>query len=68
MRTLALNLENTSMAFGVAGCGIWERAYRNGMLLQAERYAAAIPSLEWMYFEQWPMEIIKKNLPRWPSP
>jgi hypothetical protein len=37
---------------------IWERAHRNRMLEQAEKYATTLPSLEWMYCGQRPMEII----------
>ncbi|KAH0499582.1 hypothetical protein TgHK011_006763 [Trichoderma gracile] len=34
---------------------IWERAHRNRMLLEAERYSHVLPSLEWIYCGQWPM-------------
>lgn len=40
---------------------IWERAHRNRMLRQAEKYAAAIPSLEWIYCGQWPMAIQERG-------
>jgi hypothetical protein len=35
----------------------WERAHRNRMLTQAEKYAATLPSLEWIYCGQLPMDI-----------
>lgn len=34
---------------------IWERAYRNRMLTQAEAYAKVFPKLKWIYCGQWPM-------------
>ncbi|KAJ5176517.1 uncharacterized protein N7482_002394 [Penicillium canariense] len=39
----------------------WERAHRNGMLWQAEKYAATIPSLEWVFCGQWPMAIKERG-------
>ena len=36
---------------------IFERAHRDRMLLQAEKYAATLPSLEWIFCGQWPMAI-----------
>lgn len=39
----------------------WERVHRNRMLRQAEKYAAAIPSLEWIYCGQWPMAIQERG-------
>ncbi|ORY56661.1 uncharacterized protein BCR38DRAFT_402313 [Pseudomassariella vexata] len=36
---------------------IWERAHRNRMLDQAEKYAAVLPALEWVYCGQRPMAI-----------
>lgn len=33
----------------------WERAHRNRMLTQAEKYAAILPKLEWMFCGQRPM-------------
>lgn len=41
--------------------GIWERVHRNRMLLQAEKYAATLPSLEWIYCGQWPMAIQERG-------
>ncbi|KAL6859280.1 hypothetical protein J3F83DRAFT_339306 [Trichoderma novae-zelandiae] len=40
---------------------IWERAHRNRMLGEAERYALTLPCLEWIYCGQWPMEIRTKQ-------
>ncbi|KAI5862257.1 hypothetical protein GGS23DRAFT_597868 [Durotheca rogersii] len=40
---------------------VWERAHRNRMLTEAERYAAALPSLEWAYLGQRPMEIVEEQ-------
>lgn len=40
---------------------IFERAHRIRMLVQAEKYAAAIPILEWIYCGQWPMAIEKRG-------
>ncbi|TFB06340.1 hypothetical protein CCMA1212_001505 [Trichoderma ghanense] len=34
---------------------VWERAHRNRMLREAERYSRALPSLEWIYCGQRPM-------------
>jgi hypothetical protein len=36
---------------------VWERAHRNRMLREAERYAAVFPHLEWIYCGQWLMRI-----------
>ncbi|KAI1135306.1 hypothetical protein F5Y05DRAFT_395164 [Hypoxylon sp. FL0543] len=36
---------------------LWERAHRNRMLAQAERYAAVLPTLEWILFGQRAMTI-----------
>ena len=41
--------------------GIWERAHCRRMLRQAEKYAAAMPSLEWIYCGQWPMAIQERG-------
>uniref|UniRef100_A0A0D2XTZ6 F-box domain-containing protein n=1 Tax=Fusarium oxysporum (strain Fo5176) TaxID=660025 RepID=A0A0D2XTZ6_FUSOF len=38
---------------------IWERAHRNRMLDQAEKYAAVFPKLEWMFCGQRPMGFMK---------
>ncbi|KAH7230279.1 hypothetical protein BKA59DRAFT_428773, partial [Fusarium tricinctum] len=38
---------------------IWERAHRNRMLEQAEKYAAILPKLEWMFCGQRPMSFTK---------
>ncbi|KAL2678956.1 hypothetical protein Neosp_009710 [[Neocosmospora] mangrovei] len=35
----------------------WTRAHRNRMLSHAERYAAVLPELEWMFCGRWPMGI-----------
>ncbi|RYC93657.1 hypothetical protein BFJ63_vAg3636 [Fusarium oxysporum f. sp. narcissi] len=37
----------------------WERAHRNRMLDQAEKYAAVFPKLEWMFCGQGPMGFMK---------
>ncbi|KAI3588961.1 hypothetical protein IWW34DRAFT_877961 [Fusarium oxysporum f. sp. albedinis] len=37
----------------------WERAHRNRMLDQAEKYAAVFPKLEWMFCGQRPMGFMK---------
>ncbi|VUC24176.1 unnamed protein product [Clonostachys rosea] len=34
---------------------LWERAHRNLMLRQAEKYAFVFPDLEWILCGQWPM-------------
>ncbi|KAF6806095.1 hypothetical protein CPLU01_15931 [Colletotrichum plurivorum] len=34
---------------------IWEYAHRYRMFKQAEKYAAMIPTLEWIYCGEWPM-------------
>lgn len=34
---------------------IWELSHRNRMLAEAEKYAAIMPNLEWVYFGQLPM-------------
>ncbi|KAI0837292.1 hypothetical protein F5Y06DRAFT_271271 [Hypoxylon sp. FL0890] len=36
---------------------LWEKAHRNRMLSQAEKYAAVLPALEWVYFGQRTMSI-----------
>lgn len=36
---------------------IWELSHRNFMLAESEKYAAVLPSLEWIYCGQWPMKI-----------
>lgn len=41
---------------------IWERAHRNRMLREAEKYASVFPHLEWIYCGQWPMEIRNKPM------
>ena len=40
---------------------IWERAHCRRMLRQTEKYAAAMPSLEWIYCGQWPMAIQERG-------
>ncbi|KAF5500000.1 hypothetical protein CGCA056_v014972 [Colletotrichum aenigma] len=35
---------------------IWEYAHRYKMFKQAEKYAEVIPTLEWVYCGEWPME------------
>ncbi|EEU43467.1 uncharacterized protein NECHADRAFT_82786 [Fusarium vanettenii 77-13-4] len=37
----------------------WTRAHRNRMLSHAERYAAVLPELEWMFCGRWPMGIVR---------
>ncbi|KAF4960842.1 hypothetical protein FGADI_675 [Fusarium gaditjirri] len=37
----------------------WDRAHRNRMLTEAEKYAAVFPELEWVYSGQWSMGIIR---------
>jgi hypothetical protein len=39
---------------------VWERAHRNRMLREAEKYAAVFPHLEWIYCGQWVMGIRNK--------
>ncbi|KAK3936963.1 hypothetical protein QBC46DRAFT_268549 [Diplogelasinospora grovesii] len=41
----------------IDGQVLWERAHRNRMLTQAERYAAVMPNLESVYCGQWLMAI-----------
>jgi len=36
---------------------IFERGHRDLMLAEAEKYAATLPSLEWIFCGQWPMAI-----------
>jgi hypothetical protein len=36
---------------------IWERGHRGRMIQEAEKYAALLPGLEWIYCGQWPMDI-----------
>ncbi|RFU79400.1 hypothetical protein TARUN_2855 [Trichoderma arundinaceum] len=40
---------------------IWERAHRNRMLWEAERYAAVFPRLHWIYCGQLPISIRTKQ-------
>lgn len=40
---------------------VWERAHRNRMLREAEKYATVFPQLEWIYCGQRPMEIRAKQ-------
>ncbi|KAL4971337.1 hypothetical protein BDW66DRAFT_146302 [Aspergillus desertorum] len=40
---------------------VWERAHRNRMLCQAEKYAAILPSLMWIFCGQWPMAIKERE-------
>ncbi|RYO91984.1 hypothetical protein DL766_007174 [Monosporascus sp. MC13-8B] len=46
---------------GLTDHEIWERAYRNRMIQEAERYAAVFQQLEWVYCGQWPMDIRKEQ-------
>jgi hypothetical protein len=39
---------------------LWERAHRNRMLEQAEKYAATLPGLEWIFCGQRPMGFKRK--------
>ncbi|KAM0348438.1 hypothetical protein ACHAP4_010953 [Fusarium culmorum] len=39
---------------------LWERAHRNRMLEQAEKYAAILPRLEWIFCGQRPMGFKQK--------
>lgn len=38
---------------------VWELGYRNRMITHVEKYAVAIPSLEWMVCGELPMEIVR---------
>ncbi|RYP05336.1 hypothetical protein DL764_003881 [Monosporascus ibericus] len=42
---------------GLAGDEIWERAHRNLMLDEADKYAALLPDLEWILCGQRPMGV-----------
>ncbi|RYP92454.1 hypothetical protein DL770_001400 [Monosporascus sp. CRB-9-2] len=42
---------------GLADDEIWERAHRNLMLDEADKYAALLPDLEWILCGQWPMGV-----------
>ncbi|RYO91858.1 hypothetical protein DL762_001938 [Monosporascus cannonballus] len=46
---------------GLTDHEIWERAHRNRMIQEAERYAAVFQQLEWVYCGQWPMDIRKEQ-------
>ncbi|KAH8742503.1 hypothetical protein F5883DRAFT_596203 [Diaporthe sp. PMI_573] len=50
---------------------VWELSHRNRMLTEAEKYAAIMPSLEWVYFGQIPMGFKLQSdriraIPLWP--
>lgn len=47
---------------------IWERAHRNRMLREAEKYAAVFPNLDWVYCGQIPMSIQRTQGPKGPTP
>lgn len=59
--------------FSVSSQVIWERAHRNRMLSEAEKYATILPALQWMYCGNWPMALIndhkkrrfRKAIPLW---
>ncbi|KAM7215127.1 hypothetical protein V8F06_009445 [Rhypophila decipiens] len=52
--------EGDSDGPGVDSPEVWERAHRNRMLREAEKYAGVFPHLEWIYCGQWPMKIWNK--------
>jgi hypothetical protein len=39
----------------------WELVHRNRMLNEAQKYAAALSNLEWIFCGQWPIEIQPTN-------
>jgi len=51
--------QETSLTIYPAAEEIWELCHRNQMLTEAERYAAVMPSLEWIYCGEWPMRVKK---------
>ncbi|RYP33546.1 hypothetical protein DL768_011095 [Monosporascus sp. mg162] len=46
---------------------IWERAHRNLMLDEADKYAALLPDLEWIFCGQWPMGVRRSSDGRGPA-
>lgn len=46
---------------GLSDEEIWERHHRRRMVREAEKYAAVLPELEWIYCGQWPMDIRKEE-------
>lgn len=55
MQTRAI-LSNGTLSLTTIFTGeIWELSHRNRMLTEAEKYAAVMPGLDWIYVGQWPI-------------
>lgn len=50
--------------FSVSSQVIWERAHRNRMLSEAEKYAKILPALQWMLCGEWPMALVNNHKKR----